>query len=53
MTSKDQCQCSGEQNQDSKRHQFIFGRRIMIPPFGDFAFAVGPCFFPPTRIRPN
>ena len=53
MASEDQSQRAGQQNQNSERHQFVFGRRIMIPAFGDFAFAVGPCFFPPKRIRLN
>ena len=53
VMTKQQRQCSGDQDQNAKGNQFFFRRRIMIPAFGDFAVAVGSCFSPPMRIRPN
>jgi hypothetical protein len=50
---KQQRQGSGDQDENTKRNQFLLRRRIMIPAFGDVAFAVGPCFSPPKRIRLN
>ena len=40
-------------NQDSKRNQFLFGWRVVIPAFEHIALAICSCFSPQERIRPN
>ncbi len=53
MAAEQQRQRGGGQNQNAEGNQFLFGRRIMVPTFGDLTFTVRSRFFPPTRTRPD